>query len=91
MSPADLSPHDVLRHPYVTEKAMMQMEWENTLDFVVHDDATKPQVKWAFEELFHVEVASVRTRWTPRGVKHAVIKLTPDHSAEEIAMEIGVF
>lgn len=86
-----LSPHDVLRHPYVTEKAMTNMEWHNTLEFVVHAEATKAQIKWAFEELFNVEVADVRTRWTMQNVKRAHIRLAPEHNAEDIAMELGVF
>lgn len=86
-----LSPHDVIRHPYVTEKTMMQMEWNNTLEFVVTPEATKPQIKWAFEQLFNVKVAAVRTRWTMQNEKHAHIRLKPEHNAEDIAMEMGVF
>lgn len=85
------SPHEVLIHPYVTEKVMTQMEQENALDFVVDGDASKRAIKWAFEEMFNVEVRKVTTRWSMDNEKHAVIKLQPDYSAEEIAMEIGVF
>lgn len=85
------SPHEILEHPYVTEKVMTQMEQENALDFVVAGGATKRAIKWAFEEMFNVEVTNVTTRWSMDNEKHAVITLHPDYSAEEIAMEIGVF
>ena len=35
----------VLRHPYVTEKAMMTLEKENKLQFLVEKNATKKQIK----------------------------------------------
>lgn len=85
------SPHEILKTPFVTEKAMTQMEWHNTLEFVVDGEATKPEIRWAFETLFNVEVAKVRTKWTMNNEKHAIIRLGPDDSAEEVAMELGVF
>lgn len=83
-------PYNVLIHPYVTEKTMFQMEDENKLEFVVRRDATKQDIKKAFEELFEVKVESVNTKITRHG-KRAVIKLTSDHSAEDVGMRIGIF
>ena len=84
------SPHSVLLHPYVTEKTLNLMENHNALMFVVRTDASKQQIKWAFEKLFEVKVVSVNTRILKDG-KHATIKLHPDYSAEDIGMRIGVF
>lgn len=84
------SSHSVLIHPYVTEKTMFQMEDENKLEFVVRKDATKEEIKRAFEELFEVKVAQVNTKISRHG-KRAVIKLMPDYSAEDVGMRIGIF
>ncbi len=60
-------PHNVLFHPYVTEKTMFQMEDENKLEFVVRKGATKEEIKSAFEEMFEVKVESVNTKNTRQG------------------------
>jgi large subunit ribosomal protein L23 len=86
----DIIPHKVLFHPYVTEKTMFQMEDDNKLEFVVKRDATKAEIKSAFEELFEVKVESVNIKNTRHG-KRAVIKLTEDYSAEDVGMRIGIF
>ncbi len=83
-------PHEILFHPYVTEKTMFQMEGENKLEFVVRRDVTKEDIKRAFEELFEVKVESVNTKITRVG-KRAMIKLTEDYSAEDVGMRIGIF
>lgn len=83
-------PYKVLFHPYVTEKTMFQMEDGNKLEFVVRREATKEEIKRAFEELFEVKVESVNTKITRHG-KRAVIKLTPEYSAEDVGMRIGIF
>ncbi len=83
-------PFKVLFHPYVTEKTMFQMEDENKLEFVVRRDATKTDIKKAFEELFEVKVQSVNTKITLVG-KRAMIKLTDEYSAEDVGMRIGIF
>jgi large subunit ribosomal protein L23 len=84
------TPYEILFHPYVTEKTMFQMEDENKLEFVVRRDTTKDEIKTAFEELFEVKVESVNTKLSRHG-KRAMIKLTDDHSAEDVGMRIGIF
>ena len=37
----------IIQYPLVTEKAMDAMDFENKLQFIVHIDATKPEVKAA--------------------------------------------
>lgn len=83
-------PHKILFHPYVTEKTMFQMERENKLEFIVRREATKEEIKEAFEKLFEVKVKSVNTKITKIG-KRAIIKLAEGYSAEEIGMRVGVF
>jgi len=43
-----LSNYQVISTPLTTEKAMKKMEDENTMVFIVHKRATKPQIKAAF-------------------------------------------
>lgn len=87
------SPHDIVLHPFVTEKTMasMEREGENALVFVVRRDARKNQIKWAVEKLFAVKVADVRTKISMRGEKLAHVKFTPEFKADEIATRTGVF
>ena len=84
------NPYDVVFHPLVTEKTMFNMDKNNTLEFLVHTTATKPQIKEAVEKLFDAKVARVNTRITKDG-KRAVVKFAEGTSAEDIGMRIGVF
>ena len=91
-------PHEVLLHPYVTEKTLNFLEGTpaqkqadgNRLEFIVRRTATKPEIKAAFETLFEVKVEKVNT-YIHRDGKHAIIKLRKDFHAEEVAMRIGVY
>lgn len=93
-----MKPHDILLHPYVTEKTLNMLQGTpaqdlkdgNRLEFVVDLRATKTEIKKAFEELFEAKVEQVNTFVRLDG-KHAIIKLKPGFSAEEIGMRIGVF
>jgi large subunit ribosomal protein L23 len=88
----------VLLHPYVTEKTMNHMTGTphldfkdgNRLEFIVRREATKSEIKAAFERRFDVKVARVYTRIGKEG-KHAIIKLAEGYSAEDVGMRIGVF
>ena len=83
--------NSVIRHPHVTEKAMNQMDFDNTLVFKVADDATKPEIADAIAEQFDVGVANVNTQITPQGEKKATVRLSEEDDAEEVASRIGVF
>lgn len=88
----------VILHPYVTEKTMNAMSGTprqdlkdgNRLEFIVRKDATKQEIKKAFEERFEAKVEKVNIKVMKDG-KHAVIKLKEGYSAEEIGMRIGIF
>jgi large subunit ribosomal protein L23 len=81
----------VLKHPHVTEKAMNDMDFENTLQFVVDDDAAKPDVREAVEDHYEVSVVDVRTQVTMNGEKKATVRLSAEDDAQEVASRIGVF
>jgi len=88
----------IILHPYVTEKTMNSMSGTpsqdlkdgNRLEFVVRKDATKTDIKAAFEERFEAKVDKINIKIMRDG-KHAIIKLKSGYSAEEIGMRIGIF
>ncbi|HNI42716.1 MAG TPA: 50S ribosomal protein L23 [Methanoregulaceae archaeon] len=80
----------VLRHPYVTEKAMMTLEKENKLQFLVDKDATKKQIKREIEKTFEQEVRDVSTVMTMHGEKKAIISFANEKAAEEILSRLGI-
>jgi len=85
-----MDPYKVIIRPVATEKAVNLVETNNTLTFIVDIKATKHQIKRAIEEIFGVKVLKVNTLITPRGEKKAYIKLSPEYSASEIAVRLGI-
>ncbi|AXG07611.1 50S ribosomal protein L23 [Haloplanus rubicundus] len=81
----------IIEHPLVTEKAMDEMDFDNKLQFIVDIDATKPEITEAIESRYDVTITKVNTQITARGEKKAVVALSEDDDAQEIASRIGVF
>lgn len=81
---------EVIIRPVTTEKALMLIEKQNTLTFIVKRDATKHQIKEVIEKIFEVKVIKVNTLITPRGEKKAYVKLAPEFKASEIAARLGI-
>jgi len=80
----------VLKYPFVTEKAMMMLESQNKLQFLVEREATKHQIAKEIEKSFGQEVKSVRTVMTTKGQKKAVISFKNDKAAEEVLSRLGI-
>lgn len=57
----ELTIHDIIKGPVISDKAYKSNTQNNKLVLVVHIDANKPMVKLALEKLFNVKVKSVRT------------------------------
>ena len=68
----------------------MDSMYENALVFIVDRRATKHEIKNAFEKLYKVKVVKINTLITPQGKKKAFIKLSPEHSALDLATEVGI-
>ena len=81
----------VIHHPLVTEKAMNEMDFDNKLQFIVHLDATKAEVRDEIESRYDVVIEKVNTQVTPKGKKKATVRLSEEDDAQEIASRIGVF
>jgi large subunit ribosomal protein L23 len=91
----NLTSHDIIRKPVVTEKSMAAMA-EKKYTFIVHVKANKSQIKRAVEEVFGVKVEDVKTLRTEGKTKRvgvhvgkrpdykkAIIKLTTDSKSIE--------
>ena len=81
----------VIHHPLVTEKAMDEMDFDNKLQFIVDIDATKAEITDAIESRYDVTITKINSQITARGEKKAVVTLSDDDDAQEIASRIGVF
>lgn len=79
----------IIKYPLTTESAMKKIEDHNTLVFITHIRANKPQIKAAVKKLYDVDVASVNTLVRPDGEKKAYVKLTADHDALETANKVN--
>ena len=83
--------NSIIEHPIVTEQAMNEMDFNNKLLFLVDVDATKPEIRSEVADRYDVGVVGVNTQVTPQGEKKAVVTLSEDDDATEIASRIGVF
>jgi large subunit ribosomal protein L23 len=81
---------NILLYPLMTEKAVNLIESQNTLTFIVDVKASKSDIKRAFERFFNVKVLKVRTVVMPDGRKKAYIVLSPEYSASDIAVRLGI-
>ncbi len=80
----------VILHPYVTEKAMDEMERLNKLEFMVDRRASRAEVKRAVEQLYQCKVRGVTIKIVRTG-KIATVRFTAEYSAEDIGSRAGVF
>lgn len=80
----------VLKHPFVTEKAMMMLESQNKVQFLVDNKSGKNRIKREIEKVFGQKVTSVRTIMTTHGEKKAIVSFENDKAAEEILSRLGI-
>lgn len=85
-----MEPHEVVLYPLITERASRMIEKENKITFIVNRNATKHDVKRAVEKLYNVKVEKVNTVITRDGTKKAFVKLSPEYSASDLAVKLGI-
>jgi len=73
----------------VTEKAVMRIELENVLTFMINKNETKETIKKEVEEMFGVKVAKTRTL-IRENKKYAYIKLKKEFPAIDVATKLGL-
>jgi large subunit ribosomal protein L23 len=83
--------YKIIEKPLVTEKTFDLIETQNKLVFLVNRNANKNQIKRAIEKIHNVKVIKVNTLINTKGEKKAFIKLHPDYSAQDIAIDLGIF
>ena len=83
--------YKIIKKPLITEKTFDLIEKENKLVFIVDRKANKNQIKKAIEKLHNVKVKKVNTMITAKGDKKAFVKLHPEFSAQDIAIDLGIF
>ena len=86
-----MDPYRVIIRMMITERASEIVERENRLTFIVRRNATKGQIRQAVEALYEVKVEKVNTMITPQGRKKALVKLTPEFNAADLAVKLGLF
>jgi len=86
----NIEPWQILQYPLLTEKALSRVETENKLVFVVRRNSNKKQIRWAAEHALGVKVESISTVIDQKGRKKAMIKLTKDFPATDVAMRFGM-
>lgn len=89
-TPQKLDATNVLIQPVSSDKNIQKMENQNTLTFLVHPEAKKPQIKEAVGKLYSVKVRKINTLNTSKGKKKAFIRLMNDNDALNIASKIGL-
>ena len=83
--------YSIIKKPLITEKTFDLIERENKLVFLVDRTSNKSEIKRAVEKIHNIKVIKVNTLITPKGEKKAFIKLHPDNSAQDIAIDLGIF
>lgn len=85
-----MNPYDIVKRPLITEKTSIQKEDYNQMTFEVDRNANRVEIKRAIENIFNVNVSTVRTMQVKgktkqrgrivgkrRNWKKAVVKLMP--------------
>jgi large subunit ribosomal protein L23 len=79
-----------LKYPFVTEKAMVLLENQSKIQFLVTREATKDDVKREIEKSFGQKVRNVRTLMDTHGQKKAIVSFENNKAAEEILSRLGI-
>ena len=75
--------------PIVTEKAVMMIESQNVLTFVMDKRKTKTEIKKEIEDLFKIKIEEIRT--LIRGnKKYVYAKLKKEFPAIDVATKLGL-
>jgi len=75
--------------PIMTEKAVMKIEMENVLTFLLEKIKTKTEIKKEVEEIFNVKVDKVRTQ-VKDNKKIAYVQLNKNSPAIDVATKLGL-
>jgi len=80
----------IIFYPLVTEKAVNMIESENKITFVVADTATKAKVKKVIQNAYGIKVDKINIIRDMKGRKKAIVRITKDYKAQDLATKLGV-
>ena len=66
------------------------IESQNKLHFIVNPKSSKPEIRKAVEALYNVKVVRIRTVRDMKGRKKALVQLSKDQKAQDVATRIGI-
>ncbi len=90
MASAEEGGYRWIKHVVSTEKAVLMIEQENKLQFVVDVRATKRDIRNEIERMFNAAVKRVNTMITAKGEKKAIVQFEDEGKAKEIATSLGI-
>ena len=82
--------YTIVRYPLTTESAMKKIEDDNTLVFIVDENANKTMIKVAVRKLYDIKAVKVNTLNRPDGLKKAYVRLAREYDALDVANKIGI-
>lgn len=80
----------IIRYPLTTETAMKKIEDDNTLVFIVDENANKTMIKVAVRKLYDIKAIKVNTLNRPDGLKKAYVRLAREYDSLDVASKIGI-
>ena len=90
INPINLKGYSKLfKHPITTESSMKKIQTSNTIILIFDSRAHKKNIKFLMEKIYKTNVIKINTLITPKGLKKAFIKLSPDQDALDVANKIG--
>jgi ribosomal protein uL23 len=79
-----------MMYPVATEKAINLISKRNTLTFIVDKDMSKQQIKKDMEESYAVKVTGVNVLHTFQGKKKALVRLSKESNAMDVASKLKI-
>ncbi|MBS3057527.1 MAG: 50S ribosomal protein L23 [Candidatus Diapherotrites archaeon] len=86
----ELKNFEIIKFALISEKAVNMIERENKLTFIVNQNADKPSIKKAIEEMHKVKVDNVKIIRDRKGRKKAIVKIGKGFKASDVATRLGV-
>ena len=82
--------HKVIKYPLITEKVITEIESKKKITFIVEKNASKSLINHAISNYFNVEILSINTSNTSKGLKKAIVTFKETEQATEVAVTLGV-
>ena len=85
-----MNPHEIIKYPVSSEKAVRLMESDNKLTFMVSRKSSKTDIKIALEELFKIKIEKINTLILPGGKIKVYATLSAETPAIDVATKLGL-